>query len=310
MLSKELNTLKYLNLFFAFIIVVIAVRYGLEDSIEISLTLVLLFLMALLLFLNLFMNYIIKLHKEHAVKIDNIFNNITAFLVITNGKRLVNVNRSFLDFFHLNSMEDFLKEYSCICDKFLPGEGYLQKKVTEEENWLEHLLNNPESIHKVKMLDINERVCIFQVNFQEYFEDNEMKYIVSFEDITALEQELKNNRIKDKQLLEQSRLAQMGEMISMIAHQWRQPLAAISSASTALNFKAKRDKLDNQVALELSEKISNYAQHLSTTINDFRDFFKSNKEKKEINYEEIIEDVLNIVEHNIKNNNMGTSKNH
>ena len=246
-------------------------------------------------FFALFMDYILKKNILHQTKINHIFNNVTAFLVITNGKKLIDVNRSFLDFFHLQSMNEFLKDYSCICDKFLSGEGYLQKKASEKENWLEYLLNNSNATHKVKMLSIDEEVHIFQVNVQEYYEDDEMKYIVSFEDITVLENELKISRKKDKQLLEQSRLAQMGEMISMIAHQWRQPLSAISSASGAINIKAKRDKLSNEMAEELSSKILGYSQHLSTTIDDFKNFFKKNKEMKETSYKEIIEHVLSIV---------------
>jgi len=278
--------------------------HPLQGKITIPLSMIFIMIMLFLLFMNLFLNYVIKRNKLHEIKISNIFNNITAFLVITNGKKLMDVNRSFLDFFHLNSIDDFLKEYSCICDKFLEGEGYLQKKVSQNENWLEHLLNNPESTHKVKMLDINDSVHIFQVNFQEYYQDNETKYIVSFEDITKLENELANSRQKDKQLLEQSRLAQMGEMISMIAHQWRQPLSAISSASGVINIKARRDRLNNTIAIDLSNKISEYSQHLSSTINDFREFFKTNKEKKRVNFEEIISCVLNIIEEPILTHNI------
>ncbi len=109
---------------------------------------------------------------------------------------------------------------------------------------------------------------------------------------------------KDQQLQQQSRLAQMGEMISMIAHQWRQPLAAISATSGAINLKSQLDKLDKDTAIELSTKISNYSQHLSSTIDDFRDFFKSNKEKREANYDEIIQSVLGIVEISITNKNI------
>jgi len=113
--------------------------------------------------------------------------------------------------------------------------------------------------------------------------------------------EIEKNRRKDQQMLHQSRLAQMGEMISMIAHQWRQPLTAISSASMALNMKARLNKLDKEVVLDVTNKISDYAQHLSTTIDDFREFFKANKEKKETNFEELINSVLSIVEISLTN---------
>jgi signal transduction histidine kinase len=304
MLQNQLTKLKYINLLILLVvagfILFFEFKSELNGKITVSITMILFSLMLLLFFLNIFVNYVIKTNGLHQTKINNIFNNITAFLVITNGKKLVDVNRSFLNFFHIQSMEEFLKNYACICDKFLEGEGYLQKKVSQDENWLQHLLNNPKSTHKVKMLDINGKINIFQVNFQEYYQDNETMYIVSFENITALENELSNNRQKDKQLLEQSRLAQMGEMISMIAHQWRQPLAAISSASGAITIKAKRDRLGNELAIELSSKIADYSQHLSATINDFREFFKTNKERKKAGFEDIVQCVLNIVQETIE----------
>jgi PAS domain S-box-containing protein len=116
--------------------------------------------------------------------------------------------------------------------------------------------------------------------------------------------ELEKSRKKDQQMIEQSRLAQMGEMISMIAHQWRQPLNAISSASAVITLKAKRDKLEPSMALELASKISQYSQHLSVTIDDFREFFKSNKTKKETNFKIILNSVNNIVEESITNKNI------
>jgi len=116
--------------------------------------------------------------------------------------------------------------------------------------------------------------------------------------------EVEKNRQKDKQMLEQSRLAQMGEMISMIAHQWRQPLAAISATSSGLEIKAKLGRLDNKLLLEKVQNISKYAQHLSHTIDDFRDFFKSNKELRQTSYQEIIQSVLDIVSVSVKNKNI------
>ncbi len=106
---------------------------------------------------------------------------------------------------------------------------------------------------------------------------------------------------KNRQRYEQNRLAQMGEMISMIAHQWRQPLTAISSTSVAINFKATLDKLDNETAIKLSSQISDYSQNLSSTIDNFSEFFKPNKEKEETSYTDIVNSVLSIVEISIKN---------
>jgi len=125
---------------------------------------------------------------------------------------------------------------------------------------------------------------------------------------SKIEDELKKSRKKDKQLLQQSRLAQMGEMISMIAHQWRQPLAAISSASLAINFKAQRENLNNEIAINLSSKIIGYSKHLSSTIDDFRNFFKTNKEKQLTSFEEIINGAFNIIEDSLLSKNIKIEK--
>ncbi len=123
-----------------------------------------------------------------------------------------------------------------------------------------------------------------------------------------IEKEVQKNREKDRQMIQQSRLAQMGEMISMIAHQWRQPLTAISATSQAIMLKATLNKLDKETAIELSKKISSFSQHLSSTIDDFREFFKTNKKKNKVTYSEMIEGVLHIVGDTLKNQNINLLK--
>jgi len=121
---------------------------------------------------------------------------------------------------------------------------------------------------------------------------------------TTLELEEKNNELlheiiknkeKDKKLLQQSRLAQMGEMISMIAHQWRQPLASISAATIALKIKAEIGILKPNIVVKKSNDILDYVQHLSTTINDFRNFFKHTKAIEETTFCDLIHNTIRII---------------
>jgi len=116
--------------------------------------------------------------------------------------------------------------------------------------------------------------------------------------------EVDKNREKDKQMLHQSRLVQMGEMISMIAHQWRQPLTAISATSSLIELKAQMNQLDSDTARQKAKNISNYVQHLSTTIDDFRNFFKQNKEKSKTNYDDIVKSVQSMIEIPLVNKNI------
>ncbi len=123
-----------------------------------------------------------------------------------------------------------------------------------------------------------------------------------------VEEEVEKNRAKDRQMINQSRLAQMGQMINMIAHQWRQPLSAISAVSAKLKLKAQLNKLDSTSTIELCDKISSYSQQLSSTIDNFRKFFKSDGEKRETDYKEIIEEALEIVGASLKDKKIDITK--
>jgi len=120
--------------------------------------------------------------------------------------------------------------------------------------------------------------------------------------------EADKNLKKDKQILKQSRQAQMGEMISMIAHQWRQPLAAISTACISLQIKAQMGKTDSNIILEHTERISGYSKHLSDTIEDFRNFFKIDKNRQSTSFDEVFQAVLSIIEGSLNNKNILLTK--
>lgn len=113
-------------------------------------------------------------------------------------------------------------------------------------------------------------------------------------------------RQKDEIMVKQYRMAEMGEMISMIAHQWRQPLTAIGYTTMGIEVKLSSgkfnfdDKVDREKFLHyLKEKLQNineYVQYLSTTTDDFRNFFNPNKDKDTVSLTTIIENALKIVE--------------
>ena len=112
--------------------------------------------------------------------------------------------------------------------------------------------------------------------------------------------EIKKNADKEQFMLQQSRLAQVGEMISMIAHQWRQPLASISSTVSTLELKIMMDEYNDKYFSTQLKNLSNYSQYLSSTIDDFRNFFKSNDTKQNTTTKDIIEDALRIIQISIE----------
>ena len=82
---------------------------------------------------------------------------------------------------------------------------------------------------------------------------------------------------KDALILAQSRQAAMGEMISMIAHQWRQPLSTITLQISNLKINSLLGKQTVEETNDALEHISDTIIYLSETIDDFQSFFKPNK---------------------------------
>jgi len=100
------------------------------------------------------------------------------------------------------------------------------------------------------------------------------------------------NKKQEQILSHQARLAQMGEAINMIAHQWRQPLSHINALVMLIDMKAS--KKDKSLDKELDE-IEALTKYMSNTIDDFRDFFRPTKSKIEFNLIEIIETTFNLI---------------
>ena len=119
-----------------------------------------------------------------------------------------------------------------------------------------------------------------------------------------VQQEVEKNRIKDKLMFAQSRQAQMGEMIAMIAHQWRQPLHAINAAISVIDFKVKNGEFNYEMSKNITSKIEKYIHHLSCTIDDFRDFFKPQKEMRVTNFEVIFSKTYTLIESSLYHKNI------
>ncbi|MEE8589017.1 MAG: ATP-binding protein [Sulfurimonadaceae bacterium] len=94
---------------------------------------------------------------------------------------------------------------------------------------------------------------------------------------------------KDAMILAQSRQAAMGEMISMIAHQWRQPLSTITLQISNLKINSLLGKQSVEATNDALEHISNTIIYLSETIDDFQSFFKPNKQQEKRSICELVE---------------------
>ena len=129
---------------------------------------------------------------------------------------------------------------------------------------------------------------------------------------TELEKQLKveieKRREKEEMLLNQTRQAAMGEMISMIAHQWRQPLAVIGMIADNISLDVHFNTLENSKLEESLKNIGTQVQYLSQTIDDFRQFFLPNKKKEKIRLQDCLEGALQIIGKSLHNYNIEVEK--
>jgi len=96
-------------------------------------------------------------------------------------------------------------------------------------------------------------------------------------------------------------MAAMGEMLGNIAHQWRQPLSLITTAATGMKLQKELENLDDVSFNESIDNITNSALYLSKTIDDFRNFFKSDKEETFFSIKESFEKAFKLISAQFKN---------
>ncbi|NQY54857.1 MAG: PAS domain S-box protein, partial [Campylobacteraceae bacterium] len=124
--------------------------------------------------------------------------------------------------------------------------------------------------------------------------------VTVFTDITK-DKRIEEERIKHTQyMIQQSKLAEIGEVFSSIAHQWKSPLVEITALAQDMFYSS-----DTSGKEEDSYHINNImiqAKYMTDTINDFQDFIMPSKEKTYFNAYDTIKSMLNIVKHNMKYN--------
>jgi signal transduction histidine kinase/CheY-like chemotaxis protein len=258
--------------------------------------------------------------EKNYKKIQNILDSQTNFVIITDGYYLKDANKPLLKFFGYEDLKSFTMKHECICEFFIPKDGYLTK-IYNGENWFNTILKNPKSEYKVIIKDKKGIEQIFSVSTNGILmEDN--SYVVTFTNITELvtlqnslqskveeqtkqiTQQAKDFEKQTMQLLEQKKMASLGEMIGNIAHQWRQPLSAISADTSTVLLKQKMGTLQDHFLEEQLESINESVQYLSETIDTFRDFLTDKKVLKSGVIQEIIKRSIDISSSNLENNHI------
>lgn len=262
-------------------------------------------------------------------------------VVVSNGEYMIDANQALVDFFDgYNSFNDFKKEHICICDFFIDikDDEYIVDKDYDGRMWFEYILDNPNKLHKVAMYKQNSLNYFTITATKKILDSQNFIVIVALNNITTeiqtqkklkalndnlenivnhktkelqdlnetlelrIKEEVEKNREKDKTLIQQGRFAALGEMIGNIAHQWRQPLSAISSTVSSMQLQRQLAIASDKDIDSSYESIMKYVQFLNQTIEDFRSFFRKDKEQIKFNIIEILNNSLSITSAVYKDN--------
>ena len=116
-----------------------------------------------------------------------------------------------------------------------------------------------------------------------------------------IKEEVEENLKKDRLLSQQQKMVSMGQMIENIAHQWRQPLSLITTGVSGIKLKKQLNDLDDDFFYDTLDSILNTSKYLSNTIDDFRYFFKPQKEKEVFYLEECCRKTIDLMNPNFLN---------
>lgn len=243
---------------------------------------------------------------EKEQKTRAILDSSPSIIVLNNGTEIIDVNKTFFDFFNgYQNITEFKSKYGCVCDLFtkIDKEGYISAKTINNKSWIEHLLNHQNEIYKAAIIK-DGILNHFIVKAQKVQFQKEFLVIVELINIThevELEAKLKE---KEDLLQQQSKILSMSELIRNIAHQWRQPLSAISTASSGLRIQNDLNLLNNKELDETLQFIEDTTQYLSSIINDFAKLTQSSEHKTTFFVKDVINEAVNILKGILESKNI------
>jgi signal transduction histidine kinase len=176
------------------------------------------------------------------------------------------------------------------------NEKDIAESIERKKKILEIKLND-ELEDMIELLFI---VCLVSIVFSLFFS----KFINML--IRDYEKEIKKSQ---DVMFTQSRLAQAGELLSMISHQWRQPISKIASITSNLRFKIMLgEEIDRDYLDKKCNDIEDYTEFLSETIDDFREFYKPKKDKDSVYVQPLIKKSLSFLENEINKKSINIKK--
>ncbi len=239
-----------------------------------------------------------KEKKGQQILLANIFKHAkSGIAVINQNGKLIKYNKSFYKTLGF-SKKDFLdKDFYSLFLKEHKDSAIIENKK---------LFINKKAISNEYMLIANnntQKICLGSSTLIKDAKETLLRLFI-FEDITKLK-ELENEQIHNNKIIaQQAKMAEMGEMIGSIAHQWRQPLNAINAAAMKLNFSSHLNILENEEIQTKTKFIEQQSVKMSETITDFMNFFKPSTKKEDFLIINIYQKIFDFLEPQLTNHNI------
>jgi signal transduction histidine kinase len=160
-----------------------------------------------------------------------------------------------------------------------------------------------DKIHELEALRKDGTLFPIRISFGSHSDD---KNTITVANITDISKEKEQEAF----LIQQSKMASMGEMIGNIAHQWRQPLSAISTIASGIKVEKEFGLLDDETLGNRLDGIVDKTNYLSQTIDDFRNFFQQSKDKEEFVVNDVLKNTEQIIAATYKINDINICKNY
>lgn len=250
----------------------------------------LLILLILGLVVNIFKRVSLEIKLVEQSKLDNVLlNNIRgAIFWKSKENRLLGCNEAFCKLVDLQKEQILGKDINEIVPE-------LCSKI----NKYDFFIHEFETTIKIKNQIIN-----VLIRRKQYFnkKDEEAGVVTVIHDITDFKKLQEQNKKDEQFIIQRSKLSEIGEMMTSIAHQWKAPLIEISTIAQELLYKRSKKEFSKEDAQEFVDEIMTQVSYMTKTIDDFRDFIKPSLKKSRFEINSSIDELLKIIEHNIKYN--------
>ncbi|MGM0623352.1 MAG: response regulator [Campylobacterota bacterium] len=247
-----------------------------------------------------------EFNKQHKT-FEHLLSKQKSLLCITDFTRTVFASDSFLEFFDISEAKEFDTKYDSLLHLFVCHPEYICASSVDE---LLGLYEQSQENKRFVWLQQNNHYRSFKLDL-ELFEDG--FYIVTLTDVSYLKQmqDYLNKELEDKlsliqqqekTILQQSKLAAMGEMLDAVAHQWQQPLNIIKMQSDFLRMMNEEDIISQQEIDQTMQNIISQTNHLEETLREFRSFFRPVQSLTKVETGKLLESVLTLLKDELLKN--------